>query len=83
MIGFLAIGFFFFRFWQKTRDTLFAVFAASFWVLSIERVLLLATASGMDPDSAVHEQRPYVYLVRFFAFALIIAAFLLKNRRTR
>jgi len=82
-MGFLAIGFFFFRFWRKTRDSLFAVFAAAFWVLSIERVLLLATAAGMDPDSQAHEQRPLVYLIRFFAFMLIIAAFLLKNRRAK
>jgi hypothetical protein len=83
MMGFLAIGYFFFRFWQKTRDNLFAVFAATFWVLSIERVLLLATAAGLDADSKVHEQRAYVYFIRFFAFLLIILAFLLKNRRPR
>jgi hypothetical protein len=81
MVGFLAIGFFFLRFWQKTRDSLFAVFAASFWVLAVERVLLLATAAGFQPDGETHELRPYVYLIRFFAFMLIIAAFLLKNRR--
>jgi hypothetical protein len=82
MLGFLAIGFFFFRFWQKTRDSLFAVFAASFWVLAIERVLLLATAGGPHLDSSFHEQRPYVYLIRLCAFLLIIVAFLMKNRRT-
>jgi hypothetical protein len=81
MVGFLAIGFFFFRFWQKTRDSLFAVFAASFWVLAGERVLLLITTRGVGPDSLIHEQRPYVYLIRFFAFMLIIVAFWMKNRR--
>jgi hypothetical protein len=82
MVGFLAIGYFFFRFWKKTRDSLFAVFAASFWVLAAERVVLLATTRGVGPDSLIHEQRPYVYLIRFFAFLLIIAGFGLKNRRT-
>jgi len=82
MVGFLAIGFFFFRFWQKTRDSLFAVFAASFWVLAVERVVLLLTTRGVGPDSLIHEQRPYVYLIRFFAFLLIIVAFWMKNRRT-
>ena len=81
MLGFLAIGFFFFRFWQKTGDSLFAVFAASFWVLAAERVLLLWLSGGIGPDSVLHEQRPYVYLIRFFAFLLIIIAFLIKNRR--
>ena len=42
MVGFLAIGFFFFRFWRKTKDSLFAVFSASFCVLAVERVVLLA-----------------------------------------
>jgi hypothetical protein len=79
MLGFLAIGLFFFRFWKRTSDSLFAVFAASFWVLAVERVLLLITSGG--PNSEVHEMRPYVYLVRFAAFMLIIVAFWLKNRR--
>jgi len=83
MLGFLAIGYFFLRFWQKTRDSLFAVFAAAFWVLALERVLLLATATNLQGDSAAQELRPYIYLIRFFAFMLIIAAFLLKNRRAR
>jgi zinc transporter ZupT len=79
MLGFLAIGYFFFRFYKRTRDSLFAVFAASFCVLACERVLLLLTTGG--PDTEVHEMRPYVYLVRFTAFMLIIVAFWLKNRR--
>ena len=44
--------------------------------------MLLVTAAGTGPDSLIHEQRPYVYLIGFFAFLLIIAAFLLKNRRS-
>jgi hypothetical protein len=50
-------------------------------VLAAERVVLLLLASGTGPDSVLHEQRPYVYLIRFFAFLLIIVAFLIKNRR--
>ena len=79
MLGYLAIGLFFFRFWRKTRDSLFAVFAASFLVLAGERILLLMTAGSGDLDT--HELRPYVYLVRFAAFMLIIVGFGLKNRR--
>ena len=82
MVGFLATGFFFFRFWQKTRDSLFAVFAASFWILAIERVFLLATSDWGDPSAGTHELRGYVYWIRFTAFMLIIVAFLLKNRRS-
>jgi hypothetical protein len=81
MMGFIIIGYFFFRFWQKTRDGLFGVFAASFWVLAVERVLLLITASGLAAHSPFEEFRPYVYWVRFSAFMLIIIGIYLKNRR--
>jgi hypothetical protein len=74
MLGYLAIGFFFFRFWKKTRDSLFSVFCAAFWVLGVERIILLVTR----PEDEI---RPYVYLIRFSAFLLILAGFLLKNRR--
>ena len=76
MLGFWAIGLFFFRFWRKTRDGLFAAFAAAFWVLGIERIVLLLT----DPE---HEMRPLVYLIRFFAFLLIAVAIFYKNRARR
>jgi hypothetical protein len=73
MLGLSAIGFFFYRFWRKTRDPLFAAFSASFWVLAVERIVLLLT----DPS---HELRYYVYLIRLFAFLLIIFAIFQKNR---
>jgi len=82
MVGFLACGFFFFRFWRKTRDSLFAVFAVAFWILAIERVFLLATVN-MGDLSGTHELRGYVYLFRLVAFLLIIFAFVWKNRRSK
>ena len=81
MVGFLTIAFFFFRFWRKTGDTLFWIFAASFSVLALERILLLATSSPQALTNSVNEFRPYVYWVRFFAFLLIIVGFLVKNRK--
>jgi len=81
MVGFLACGFFFYRFWRKTRDSLFAVFAVAFWILAIERVFLLATVNIGDL-SGTHELRGYVYLFRLVAFLLIIIAFVMKNRRS-
>jgi hypothetical protein len=72
-ICFLLGGLFFLRFWKKTRDRLFAIFAIAFWVLTTERLLLAATR----PED---EFRPYIYLVRLFAFVLIIIAIIDKNR---
>ncbi len=80
-VGFLAIAFFFLRFWRKTRDGLFGVFAISFSLLALERVLFLIIAAGINGIPPGDEARSAVYLVRFCAFFLIILAFVLKNRR--
>ena len=73
VLAYWAIGFFFLRFWKKTRDRFFRAFAWAFWVLAIERVILLFM-------SADYEFRPYVYLVRLTAFLLVIWAIIEKNR---
>jgi hypothetical protein len=73
VLAYWAIGMFFMRFWKKTLDHFFAVFAWAFWVLAIERVILLI----VNPEN---EFRPYVYLVRLIAFLLIIGAIIVKNR---
>ena len=73
VICYLLGGLFFLRYWKKTRDRLFAIFAIAFWVLAAERILLAATL----PE---YEFRPYIYLVRLFAFVLIIIAIIDKNR---
>lgn len=83
MLGFLASAYFFYRFWLKTRDSLFAVFATAFVILAIERIFLLATVNIGDPTGGTHELRGYVYWVRFTAFMLIIIAFIMKNRRSQ
>ncbi len=72
-LGFLVSGLFFFRFWSRTKDRLFVIFGLAFWVMTFERVLLLVV-------SPANEFRPYVYLVRLFAFLLIIIAIIDKNR---
>ena len=69
----LTIGLFFFRFWRRTHDRLFVMFAAAFWLLMAERIILVTLTTS-------HEYAPFVYLVRLLAFALIIAAVVDKNR---
>jgi hypothetical protein len=75
MIGYLSASFFFLRFWKRQRDILFALFSAAFAVLAIERTVLLAT-------EAQEEIQPYIYLIRFTAFMLILFGFYLKNRKS-
>ena len=73
MMGFLVGAVFFLRFHRSTRERLFAIFAAAFFVLAIERIVLACT----DPAA---EFRPYVYLIRLAAFVLIIIAIVDKKR---
>ena len=67
-----AIALFFFRFWRKMHDPLFAYFAAAFFLLGVERIVILATLT---------EVRPEIYLIRLTAFILILLAIYHKNRR--
>lgn len=71
----LAIALFFFLFWRRSRDRLFALFGVSFAILSVERVILAAM-------HAQNEFVPYVYLIRLLAFVVIIVAIVDKNRRS-
>lgn len=67
---------FFLRFWRKTGDALFMAFAAGFAAFAAH----WAGLGILNPSS---ETRHYLYVVRFLAFALIIAGVITKNRRSR
>jgi hypothetical protein len=73
MMGFVVAALFFLRFHRRTRERLFAIFAASFFVLALERIVLAC----VPPEAEI---RPYVYLIRLVAFLLISAAIVDKNR---
>ena len=68
-----AAGLFFLRFWRKTRDRLFLIFAFAFWLMGLNWLLL----AFWRPDD---EMRPALYLVRLLAFVLILYAIIEKNR---
>jgi hypothetical protein len=70
-------GLFFLRFWRRTRDRLFAIFAAAFWLLGFNWLLLAFT----DPDAET--RRVVLYTLRLLAFVLILIAIIDKNRSTR
>ncbi len=76
LVGYWAIGLFFFHFWRKTADRFFLWFASAFWLLAVERIFLLAI--GLD-----EETKALVYLIRLVAFLLILFAIFEKNRATR
>jgi hypothetical protein len=73
VMGYAVCGLFFLRFWRRTGDRLFLVFALAFWLLGLQRLAFAFT----EP---VEESRTGLYLVRLFAFLLILGAIIDKNR---
>lgn len=64
------------RFWRRSGDRLFALFAASFAVFSVNSVALGLSDPGADPRVAL-------YVVRLVGFVLILGAIVDKNRSHR
>ena len=71
--GYLVIGLFFARFWVRTRDRLFLMFAIAFWVLVLQRVATVVTAEWI-------ENTTWLYGLRLAAFVIILVAIIDKNR---
>ncbi len=69
----MVIGTFFLRFWREGRDSFFLLFALSFFVEGANRIAL-----ALLPRP--HEGSPTIYVVRLFAFLLIVIAITIKNR---
>jgi hypothetical protein len=70
--GFLIASLFFFAFWRRMRDSLFAAFGAAFLLLAANQALIMLA-------EIPEEHRSWVYLLRLAAFALLIAAIIRKN----
>jgi len=76
MMAYFVAGLFFLKFWQQTRDRLFAMFAAAFFLLSLNYLVL-------TPAAQVDERVPLHYTVRFFGFLIILLGVLDKNYSKR
>lgn len=70
-----AAGLFFLRFWRQSRDRLFLLFAAAFWIMA-------ANWTALAFIDQANEARTLLYVFRLVAFGLIIFAILDKNRNT-
>ena len=73
VMGYAVAGLFFMRFWRETRDRLFLIFASAFWILGVQRLALTFSRGMVEDDTGL-------YLVRLFAFLLILGAIVDKNR---
>lgn len=67
-----AIALFFWRFWKRTSDRLFAFFAVAFLLLGLERLGIGLMTGRVES---------YFYFIRLCAFLLIIYAIVDKNRK--
>jgi uncharacterized protein DUF5985 len=72
-MGYAVAGLFFLRFWRETHDRLFLTFSVAFWLLGAQRLALVFTRDMMEDHTGL-------YLVRLFAFLLILWAIVDKNR---
>jgi hypothetical protein len=75
-MGYAVAGLFFLRFWTRTREGLFAAFAAAFWLLALNQALVAISAIP-------REEQTWFYLLRLAAFLIIIGAIVGKNLRAR
>jgi Family of unknown function (DUF5985) len=78
LLGAVAIsyglaGLFFLRYWQRSRDRLFALFAVAFWILAANRTAFALLDDGSELSS-------YLYVVRLVAFLVVLVAIVDKNR---
>jgi hypothetical protein len=73
MFGSFVVAVFFARSWKRSGDRFFLMFAIAFALMGIERLLLGALNLPEEPT-------PRIYLIRFAAFLLIVAAIIDKNR---
>ena len=72
--GYAVAGLFFAKFWSRTRDRLFAMFAVAFWLLAIQRLAIVLSERWLEDTT------PF-YVLRLAAFLLILFAIIDKNRQ--
>jgi len=71
----LAAGLFFLRYWRDTHDSLFLAFSVAFFIEGINRCVRIFF---LNPSEA----SPWLFVVRAFAFLIILAGIVNKNRRS-
>jgi hypothetical protein len=71
-MGFATAALFFLRFWRRTGDMLFAIFAVSFLLFALNQALSILAISD-------REEQGWVFLLRLIGFALLLVAILHKH----
>ncbi|GGA03235.1 MAG: hypothetical protein COW16_03285 [Sphingomonadales bacterium CG12_big_fil_rev_8_21_14_0_65_65_10] len=73
VMAFAIAGLLFLKYYRRTRQRLFVIFAASFFLLAVNYAWLALTQVPV-------EERSPLFLVRLLAFSLIIFAIVYSNR---
>jgi len=68
----IVAALFFLRFWKRSGDAFFLIFAASFFIEGLNRAAVLFTPKP-------NEGNAWIYVIRLVSFLLIIFAILRKN----
>jgi hypothetical protein len=71
-VGFLVAAGFFLKYWRRTAERLFIIFAIAFALLALNQFLASYLGVVSEPDS-------FVYGLRALAFLLILVAIVDKN----
>jgi hypothetical protein len=74
-LGWIVAALFFVRFWRETHDRLFLIFAISFVILALTRIVMVMW-------NPVGDEHVHVYWLRLLAYCLILTAIVDKNVRT-
>jgi hypothetical protein len=70
--GFLVSALFFFRFWRRTGDALFAIFGLSFVLFAVGQSISVSF-------DFLHDDKTWVYVLRLIGFGLLLVAIARKN----
>ena len=71
-----VVALFFLRFWQRTHDRLFLIFAIAFCLMAFTRIAMM----NLGKEGAYNA---YAYSFRLATYLLILAAIIDKNRSKR
>ena len=74
LAGYAIVALFFLKFWRRTSDRLFGLFAAAFALLALQRLGLSVSAELAGQGGE------WMYVLRLLAFVLILYAIWDKNR---
>jgi hypothetical protein len=81
MATFAASGLFFIKFWRASGDRFFMYFGIACGLISLERFVSIFIHETLEPiRNTLEGPSTWVYLIRLFAFGLILIAVVKKNR---